>query len=81
MYKGLQSLDEELQSRHEQQQRVLAATITMHEAVARYGLVSKKLYERLREAGCWPAIKGRWYIADVEAVLGVTRKTEELPNA
>lgn len=69
MYQGLQPLDEELQARHEQQQRMLAATITMHEAVARYGLASKQIYDRLKKARCWPPIKGRWYIADIEAVL------------
>lgn len=69
MYQGLQPLDDDLQARHDQQQRMLQVTMTMHEAVARYGIASKVLYRRLREAGCWPAITGRWYIADIEALL------------
>lgn len=69
MYQGLHPLDPDLQDRHEARQRMLAATMTMHEAVMRYGVSSRELYKRLVEAGCWPAVKGRWWREDVEAVL------------
>jgi hypothetical protein len=78
-YRGIQQPDDELQRRHDERNRMLNQTISIPEAVERYGVSTNALRKRLSHASAWYASPGaaRYMIVDVEKAVEAIRAIRE----